>query len=168
MPWTAPRASTPWPCARTSGTPSRRRATRWRGRERKRKTRRTARTGRRGERATSRGARRRGVARPDPPESDEVAVKGEEKDNKKDSKDGKKALEIDFEGLGERVARVPVPFDNYSSLAAVPGKLLFMKNPAFAFGREPSRQPAPEVHDLAGRQGEAPGGAAGGRGAAPG
>ncbi|HJX29635.1 MAG TPA: peptidase S41, partial [Thermoanaerobaculia bacterium] len=97
-------------------------------------------------------ALRKDVGHPFPPESDEVAVEGEEKDNKKDSKDGKKALEIDFEGLGERVARVPVPFDNYSSLAAVPGKLLFMKNPAFAFGREPSRQPALEVYDLAGRQ----------------
>jgi tricorn protease len=100
-------------------------------------------------------ALRKDVGNPFPPESDEVAVEEGEKDGKKekDEKDEKKGdLGIDFEGLGARVARVPAPFDNYSSLAAVPGKLLFMKNPAFVFGREPARQPALEVYDLAGRQ----------------
>jgi tricorn protease len=99
-------------------------------------------------------ALRKDVGHPFPPESDEVAVPEEEKnEDKKDGTEGKKGdLEIDFEGLGERVARVPVPFDNYSSLAAAPGRLLFMKNPAFSFGREPARQPALETYDLAARQ----------------
>lgn len=97
-------------------------------------------------------ALRKDVGHPFPPESDEVAVEEGEKDEKK-TKDGtKRDLRIDFEGLAERVARVPVPFDNYSSLTAAPGKLLFLKNPAFAFGREPARQPALETYDLAGRQ----------------
>lgn len=100
-------------------------------------------------------ALRKDVGNPFPPESDEVAVEegSEDKKGGEDKKDGKKGdLGIDFEGLGKRVAHVPAPFDNYSSLAAVPGKLLFMKNPAFAFGREPARQPSLEVYDLAGRQ----------------
>jgi len=84
-------------------------------------------------------ALRKDVGHPFPPESDEVAVAGEEKKDKdsKDNKDGKaKAIKIDLEGLESRVARVPVPFENYSSLAAADGKLLFLKNPPSALGRD--------------------------------
>jgi tricorn protease len=86
-------------------------------------------------------ALRKDVGHPFPPESDEVAVAGEGKGDqeKKDSKDGKdsKAVRIDFEGLESRVAQVPVPFDNYSSLTAAEGKLLFLRNPPSALGRDP-------------------------------
>ncbi len=47
---------------------------------------------------------------------------------------------IDFDGLADRVARVPVPFDNYDGLVAAEGRLLFMKTaPNVMVGEPPSR-----------------------------
>lgn len=101
-------------------------------------------------------ALRKDVGHPFPPESDEVAFEEGNKDgkDKKDETEEKKGAElgIDFEGLGARVARVPAPFDNYASLFAAPGKLLYLKNPSFFLGREPARQPSMEVYDLARRE----------------
>jgi len=83
-------------------------------------------------------ALRKDVGHPFPPESDEVAIeeKGEKKDGKKEETPGAPAVKIDFDGLETRVARVPVPFDNYSSLAAARGRLLFLRNPPSALGRD--------------------------------
>ncbi|HPA82210.1 MAG TPA: hypothetical protein PLS95_15425, partial [Thermoanaerobaculales bacterium] len=79
-----------------------------------------------------------------PPESDEVKLeedKGDEtaakqedgKDGTKKGKDGdkvtvkaaKKPVVIDFDGLADRVIRIPVSADNYAGLVAVEGHLLF-------------------------------------------
>jgi tricorn protease len=93
-------------------------------------------------------ALRRDVPHPFPPESDEVTIDGEKKEGeerkdgeeKKDEekKDAKKPAytRIDFDGLAERVARVPVPFEDYNGLYAVEGKLVYMKLPGFFLGRE--------------------------------
>ena len=87
---------------------------------------------------------RKDVANPFPPEEDKVTV-GEEKkeEDKKPGKDEKKKApaftRIDFDGLASRVARVPVPSDNYGSLSATEGKLLYVKQPANGFGEPPSR-----------------------------
>ncbi|MBS1841704.1 MAG: PD40 domain-containing protein [Acidobacteria bacterium] len=100
--------------------------------------------------ATNRGqdlyalALRKDVKNPFPPESDEVTISkdGEKKDEKKDDKDKKEEkkkeyFKIDFDGLSERVTRVPVTADNYFGLTATKDGLLFAKGGAFFYGREP-------------------------------
>ena len=95
-------------------------------------------------------ALRKGVKHPFPPESDEVTV-GADDDSKDDEpKDDdakargrrrlKSPLKIDFDGLAGRVARVPVPADNYATLTAKPGHLLYLRRPARYYGREPERK----------------------------
>jgi len=77
--------------------------------------------------------------RPFPPESDEVAVTGDEKDPDKDKDKGKgkdekdkqgdedsrKATRIDTDGIGERLVALDVPAGNYGSLQAAAGKLFY-------------------------------------------
>lgn len=102
-----------------------------------------------------------------PPESDEVTVEGAEEDDgeeddgegdgkgkeeakdeaKEEDKEEDKAaakapdepLRIDFDGLADRVVRVPVPFENYQFLVALPGepaKLLYAEGDPFYYGRQ--------------------------------
>lgn len=98
-------------------------------------------------------ALRKDVPHPFPPESDEVTIsEGGEKDGK-DNKDGKdKTLRIDFEGIASRVARVPVPFDNYGSLSAARGRLLFVRNSQLLLERAPAQSPALQVFTFDGRK----------------
>ncbi|HEX9942487.1 MAG TPA: S41 family peptidase [Thermoanaerobaculia bacterium] len=102
-------------------------------------------------------ALRKDVGNPFPPEEDTVTV-GEKKEEKKDGKDEKdgeeekekkkdaspKYTRIDFDGLAGRVARVPVPFDNYYGLSAADGRLLYVKFAAGGFG-EPVARPSLQV-----------------------
>ena len=103
-------------------------------------------------------ALRRDVAHPFPPRSDEVAAEADADASSDDaeakgdraSKKGKKAssddpeeetekkepIAIDFEGLGERVARVPVDAGNYFGLSATEGHLLYARGGAFYYGRQ--------------------------------
>ncbi len=104
-------------------------------------------------------------AHPFPPESDEVSVDGQDpkkegepkkdeskpgdaKDEKKDDdkdKDAKKPpkpVVIDFEGLAQRVVRLPVDPDNYDSLTANEKHLFFMKRGASYYGRDSEAKPA--------------------------
>jgi tricorn protease len=104
-------------------------------------------------------ALRKDVGNPFPPESDEVAVE-EKKDqtdrtdpsdddkDKKTKKREKTPLKIDFEGIESRVARVPVPFDDYSDLSAAPGKLLYQRDAAPFLGRDPAQPSALQVFDM--------------------
>ena len=65
----------------------------------------------------------------DDAERDEAEAKDEKKKGKDGDKDEKKAVKkpvvIDFEGLANRVVRIPVEADNYAGLVAVEGHLLF-------------------------------------------
>jgi tricorn protease len=110
-------------------------------------------------------ALRKDTKNPFPPESDEVKVttegdKGSDKDKdadkdkkedkkdakkeskKEDKKDEKKAeskkeyIKIDFDGLVDRVTRVPVDADNYSSLVATKEYLIYSRDGAPFYGRE--------------------------------
>lgn len=105
---------------------------------------------------------RQEVENPFPPEEDKVTVgeekkdakdgkdeKGEEKEEKKDKKPA--ATKIDFEGLAARVARVPVPFDNYDGLSAAEGKLIYVKLPPQGFG-EPASKPELQIFTLKDRK----------------
>ncbi len=84
-----------------------------------------------------------------PPESDEVDLEEEkadeaeeEKDTKKkkkgdeaEKKEAKKPVVIDFDGLGNRVMRVPVEADNYTALDAIEGHLLYSTSGPNFYGR---------------------------------
>ncbi|MDH3216362.1 MAG: S41 family peptidase, partial [Candidatus Krumholzibacteria bacterium] len=83
---------------------------------------------------------RKDVKHPFPPQSDEVSSEEEKDDTDKDKKDKKNKkkkdyLKIDFEGLAERVTRVPVDEDNYSNLNAIDGHLLYVRAGPFYYGR---------------------------------
>jgi tricorn protease len=85
---------------------------------------------------------RRDVDNPFPPEEDKVTVEEEKKEKKeKEKKKAPDFIRIDFDGLASRVARVPVPFDNYGSLSAAEGKLFYVKQPPNGFG-DPAFRPS--------------------------
>ena len=78
--------------------------------------------------------------------------KQDKKDKKGDSENGgdkdeaapdDEKLTIDFEGLADRIVRVPMEADNYFGLAAVKGKLLIFKGGAGYYGR--GSDVAPEI-----------------------
>ncbi|MBL8213326.1 MAG: PD40 domain-containing protein, partial [Bryobacterales bacterium] len=103
-------------------------------------------------------ALRKDVANPFPPESDEVTIekKDEKKEEKKDEKkpDSKepKPLNIDFDGISGRVARVPLPPANYNAVVALKGHLLYSKSGSFFYGREPEAQPSLVIYSLKDRK----------------
>ncbi len=99
-------------------------------------------------------ALRKDVKNPFPPESDEVSVKGaaDKADDKgkdeKDAKADKKAKEpedkgIDFDGLEQRVTRVPLSANNYFGLAVTSERLIYGVAPENYYGR-----PAPAKTSL--------------------
>ena len=122
-------------------------------------------------------ALRKDVKHPFPPESDEVTItkdgaegaKPEDKpkgDGEKDKaanpedkpKDADKAakppanLVIDFDGLGSRVARVPVEANNYGALTAKNGHLLYSVGSAFYYGRQGDRPTVLKIFSLKDRK----------------
>ncbi len=95
-------------------------------------------------------ALRKDVENPFAPESDEVTIDGdkdqkdddsEDEDENGDDEDGekkkkKKYIKIDFEGLADRVARLPIEADNYVGLYPADGHLLYASFGAPFYGRE--------------------------------
>jgi tricorn protease len=87
-----------------------------------------------------------------PPRSDEVKItppaeeakkadmgkggKGKEaKPKAEEAKAEKVAVKIDFDGLADRVIRVPVDFENYAGVVALDGSLLYAQGDPFYYGR---------------------------------
>ena len=118
-------------------------------------------------------ALRRDVPHPFPPRSDEVSLDGEKKEKdggdgesgkkgkkkKAEDEDGdgeekepKEPIRIDFEGLGARVARVPVEADNYLAVLAVEKHLLIARGFADYYGRKSDRSVELVVYSLADRK----------------
>ncbi len=106
-------------------------------------------------------ALRKDVKHPFPPESDEVSLKGEDeedkddkdkkdKDKKKDDKEKEKKepIKIDFDGLAERVARVPVSSENIGGLSVIKGHLLYVSGPPFYYGRRSDQQPVLKIFEM--------------------
>ena len=95
-----------------------------------------------------------------PPESDEEPVPDSGGSGDQDSDGGSdgdddadaRPIEIAFEGLQDRVMRVPVEEDNYAGLAAVDGFLLYARTPPFYYGRGPDQPPELRVFDLNARK----------------
>lgn len=109
-------------------------------------------------------ALRRDVESPFAPESDEVTLSDEKKDDGKAEKkekakkkdDGEapepKPVKIDFEGLAERLVRVPVSAENYAGLAVKKGFLLYASFGAPFYGRESYAKPTLKIFDMEKRE----------------
>jgi tricorn protease len=103
-------------------------------------------------------ALRKDVKHPFPPESDEVKVEEDKKDDAKkddEEKEGAKEpkpLAIDFDGLAERVARVPVEAENYGWIAAKKGHLLLIKSPPFYYGRAADQKTELQIFSMEDRK----------------
>jgi tricorn protease len=108
-------------------------------------------------------ALRKDVKNPFPPESDEVTIeekkdegkadaakeKGKKGDKgKEEKKDEAKPVKIDFEGLAERVAAVPVDPDNITGLMVVKGYLLYATAGAPFYGRDSYEKRALHIFDM--------------------
>lgn len=61
-------------------------------------------------------------------------------------------LRIDFDGLGSRVIRVPVGFDNYTGLEATADSLFYRQTPSPTYDREPASKPILHVFSLKDRK----------------
>jgi tricorn protease len=98
-------------------------------------------------------ALRKDVKNPFPPESDEVTLakegekpastdkakpeeKKEEKKDEKKSEKPKEYIHIDFDGLSDRVARVPVEGDNYDGLVVTKEYLIYARAGTPFYGRD--------------------------------
>jgi len=124
-------------------------------------------------------ALRRDVPHPFPPQSDEVATGAEGKvdatagaatpapgpdaarpapaapaarPGERKPAEAAADLDIDFNGLARRVARVPLDADNFSNLTAKKGYLLYTVEPAFYYGRQGDRKTALKLFALADRR----------------
>lgn len=72
----------------------------------------------------------------------------EKKDDKKESKKPVPPTKIDFDGLGARVARVPIEADNYGGLTAAKGLLVYVHTGAPYYGRPSEAKPEIRIYDL--------------------
>jgi tricorn protease len=79
---------------------------------------------------------------------------GEDEDDEGDaSADGRpESTEIEFDGLSQRVFRIPVDSSNYSSLTAVKGGVVFVETDAFYYGRGPERPPRMKMYSFEDRE----------------
>lgn len=112
-------------------------------------------------------ALRKDVKHPFPPESDEVTIAKADDSPKPAASPADKPTEpsateqkpdttpkppatltIDFAGIEERVARVPLPADNYGGLSAKTGHLLYGVGPAFYYGRQAERPANLRIYSL--------------------
>jgi tricorn protease len=94
---------------------------------------------------------RKDVPHPFPPESDEVSLV-EETTSEAEKAKAEGYLTIDFDGLARRVARVPVEDDNYQSLAANDGHLLYIRGGPFYYGRQADIEPSVRIFALKDRK----------------
>jgi len=111
-------------------------------------------------------ALRKDVKHPFPPESDEAGAGKDEKEKDKEKEKPEPAqtagtkteeakpleMTIDFDGLGLRVARVPVEAENYSGLTAKKGHLLYVVRSAFYYGRSPDRKASLRIYSMKDRK----------------
>ena len=101
-------------------------------------------------------ALRNDVAHPLPAESDEVTLDdgedGDDDETEGDEDDSKVAVRIDFDGLGDRVTRLPIEADNYGGLRAIEGHVLFVRGGPFYYGRQSDIQPSLKIFSFEDRE----------------
>ncbi len=104
-------------------------------------------------------ALRKDVANPFPPKSDEVTVGGdeengedEEDEEKEENGEEKGPIEIDFDGLAQRVVRVPVDQGNYGGLTAVEGNIIYVERAPFYYGGSSGQSPSIKIFSIEDRE----------------
>ena len=106
-------------------------------------------------------ALRSDVEHPFPPRSDEVELPADEEPGKgegkkdedgEDTQDEDDTLQIEWDGLEDRVVRVPVDPDNYAGLTAVKGHLIFIRGAPFYYGRGSDVRPAIQLFSIEDRE----------------
>jgi len=104
-------------------------------------------------------ALRKDVKNPFPPESDEVTITKEEGDKPKEPEKKDAAapkppadLVIDFDGLGSRVAKVPIEANNFQGFAVKTGHLLYSIGSAFYYGRQGDRPSSLRIYSIKDRK----------------
>ncbi|MEJ2722826.1 MAG: peptidase S41, partial [bacterium] len=115
---------------------------------------------------------RKDVKNPFPFESDEVKIEEEKKDEngkkedaaaekddkeKKEDKDKKEEekkepIKIDFDGLDQRVVKIPVEADNYYGMDAIDGHLIYVRGRAFYYGRQSDVKPEIQIFSMEDRE----------------
>ncbi|HEX2163413.1 MAG TPA: S41 family peptidase [Thermoanaerobaculia bacterium] len=86
------------------------------------------------------------------PDADDEDADEDEDEDDEDGDDGLPEVEIDWEGLSGRVARVPLEADNYGGLSAKKGHLLYARTGAFYYGRQGDVQPSLHIFSLEDRE----------------
>ena len=75
-------------------------------------------------------------------DKEEPGINGNDNDENSDEGDNDNGrVEIDFDGLDDRLFRVPVEAGNYIALAVIDSALVLAEQDAFYYGRRPERQP---------------------------
>jgi tricorn protease len=118
-------------------------------------------------------ALRKDVPHPFPPKSDEVTVEKADEKGEGEEAAGEEAaegeaegeaseqaageagsdyIEIDFDGLAQRVARIPVEADNYGGLVANEGNLLYFKGGPGYYGRGSDVRPTLMIFNMDSRE----------------
>jgi tricorn protease len=90
------------------------------------------------------------VKHPFPPRSDEVSVGEDEEQEDEEKAEG--YITIAFDGLAERVVRVPVEYDNYFGVTAVEGHLVYVRGTPFYYGRSPDIDTDLKIYSLEDRK----------------
>ncbi|UCD24751.1 MAG: PDZ domain-containing protein, partial [Gemmatimonadota bacterium] len=99
-------------------------------------------------------ALRENVKHPFPPKSDEVSIEADEEEDEggEEGEGGEEDengyISIDFDGLAQRVARVPVGAHNYGGLSANKGNLIYVRGTPFYYGRGSGQQPEIVIFSL--------------------
>ncbi|MGD8867691.1 MAG: S41 family peptidase [Gemmatimonadales bacterium] len=92
------------------------------------------------------------VANPFPPRSDEVKIGGDEDDEGDGAEGAKGPASIEFEGMAERVTRVPVANGNYGGLTAVNGSLIYVEGAPFFYGASSGQSPSIKIFSMEDRE----------------
>ena len=69
-------------------------------------------------------------------------------DDEDDNGDDNGGVSIDFDGLADRIIRVPVTASNYTGLHALEGALMVVEFDAWYYGRGPANQPALKKYSI--------------------
>lgn len=78
------------------------------------------------------------------PQNDEVTANGDEDENGEEEngdENGEVTVEIDWDGLSDRLIRVPIEADNIAALALTDGHVLTLHTGPFHYGRDPGVEP---------------------------
>lgn len=101
-------------------------------------------------------ALRKDSKNPFPPESDEVVIAEEKKEGAPTPSPSPAAAappeKVDFDGIENRAAKAPLGAENYGSLTATKGHLVYSVNAPFYYGRQADTQSSVRIYSLKDRK----------------